>query len=84
MQGILLDRGGQPELKTGLHFAETSSWPIKAMLKVVKTDIFSQQNLLKEKDVDKTYFNKSFLKLKVNANRLKFENWLIRTQEIVF
>ena len=43
MQGKLLDRVGQDELKTGLYFAETSSRTIKATLKVVKIDIFSQK-----------------------------------------
>ena len=34
---------------------------------------------------DKKYFNKSFLKLKVNANRHKnFDNGLIRTREKLF
>ena len=49
---------GQAELKTGLHFAETSSRPIKATLKVVKIDIFSQQSLPKERVTDKKYLTK--------------------------
>jgi hypothetical protein len=42
---------GQAELKTGLHFAETSSRPIKATLKVVKIDIFSKKNLQEEREI---------------------------------
>ena len=73
---------GQAELKTGLHFAETLSRPIKATLKVVKIDIFSQQSLPKERVRDKKYFNKSFLKLKVHMNRDKiFENQWLRTRD---
>ena len=80
MKNILLDRVDQAELRTDLHFAETSSRPIKATLKVVKIDIFSQNNLQEDREIAKTYFNKSFLKFKVNANRHKnFENRLIRT-----
>ena len=46
----------QAELKNGLHFAETSSRPIKATLKVVKIDILSQQNLQEEKVIYKKYY----------------------------
>ena len=82
MKNILLDRVDQAELRTDLHFAENSSRPIKATLKVVKIDILSQQNLQEERVIYKKYCNKSFLKLKVNANRHKnFENRLIRTRE---
>ena len=80
MHYIPLDRACHAELRTDLHFAETSSRPIKATLKVVKIDIFSQNNLQEDREIAKTYFNKSFLKFKVNANRHKnFENRLIRS-----
>jgi len=39
------DRVYHAELRTDHHFAETSSRPIKAMLKAIKIDIFSQQNI---------------------------------------
>ena len=82
MQKILIDRVDQPELRTDLHFAETSSRPINATLKAVKIDMFSHQNLQEEREMDTKCFNKSFLKLKVNANRHKnFENRLIRTRD---
>ena len=69
MQGILLHRVGQVEVKTGLYFSQTSSRPIKATIKVVEIDIFSQQNLQKQGGIDKISSNKSFFKLKVNENR---------------
>ena len=76
------DRANIRDFKTDLHFAETSSRPSKATLKVVKIDVFSPKNLQDEREIDKEYFNKSFLKLKVNANRHKnFENRLIRTRD---
>ena len=68
---IPLDRVDQAELRTDLHFAKTSSMPIKATLKVVKIDIFSQQKLQEERKTDKKYFNNSLLNLDVNANRRK-------------
>ena len=75
------DRTNYRDFKTDLYFAETSSRPCKAILKVVKIDIFSPKNLQDEREIDKKYFNKSFLKLKVNANRhKKFENRSIRTR----
>jgi len=75
------DRTNIPDFKTDLHFAETSSRPSKATIKVVKTDIFSPKYLQDERKMDKRYSNKSFLELKVNANRHKnFENRSIRTQ----
>ena len=85
MQYIPRDRAYQAELKTDLHFAETSSRLIKATLKGIKIDIFSQQNLPEERKIDQTYFGKSFLKLKGNANRHKnFENRLTRTRRKIF
>ena len=45
MQNISHDRVNVRDFKTGLHFAVTSSRPIKAMLKAIKIDIFSQQNI---------------------------------------
>ena len=53
MKNILLDRGDKTELRTDLHFAETSSRPIKATLKVVKIDIFSQQKVQEEREREK-------------------------------
>ena len=50
MKNILLDRVDQVELRTDLHFAETSSRPIKVTLKVVKIDIFSQKKPTKRKN----------------------------------
>ena len=79
------DRVHHAELRTDLHFAETSSRPIKAALKAVKIDIFCQQNLPEEREIDQTCLCKSFLKLKVNANGHKnFENRSIRTPKIFF
>ena len=40
MHYTLLDRAHQADLRTDLHFAETSSRPTKATLKNVKIDIF--------------------------------------------
>ena len=82
MHYIPRDRVYLAELKTDLHFAETSSRPIKAALKAVKIDIFSQQNLPEERKIDQTYFWKSFLKLKIDANRhKKFGNLLTRARK---
>ena len=43
MKNVLLDRVDQAELRTDLHFEETSSRPMKATLKVVKIDIFRKK-----------------------------------------
>ena len=72
MHHIPRDRVNKAELRTDLHFAETSSRPIKAALNAVKIDIFSQQNLPEERGINQTCFSKSLLKLKVNENRHKF------------
>ena len=60
----LHDRTKNRDFKTDLHFAESSSRPSKAMLKVVKIDIFSQENLQEEREMDQKYSNNSFLKFK--------------------
>ena len=46
------DRGGDADLRTDLHFAETSSRPIKAMLKGLKMATFSQQNLPEGREIE--------------------------------
>ena len=52
MYDIPLDRVGQAELKNGLHFAETSSRPIKATLKGLKIAIFSLQNSSEGREIE--------------------------------
>ena len=45
IQNIPRDRVDETEVYTGFHFFVTSSRPIKAMLKVVKIDNLTLQNL---------------------------------------
>ena len=52
IQNIPRDRVNIPDFKTDLHFAETSSRPIKATLKGVKIDIFGQNNVPEERELD--------------------------------
>ena len=46
------DRANIRDFKTDLHFAETSSRPSKATLKVVKIATFTQQNLPEGREIE--------------------------------
>ena len=72
VQNIPRDRVDETEVWTGIHFVVTSSRPIKAMLKVVKIDNLTLQNLPEGREIEfnvikygspffhcqETYFNK--------------------------
>ena len=52
IQNIPRDRVDETEVWTGLHFVVTSSRPIKAMLKVVKIDNLTLQNLPEGREIE--------------------------------
>ena len=52
IQNILCDRVDESEVWTGLHFVVTSSRPIKTMLKVVKIDNLTLQNLPEGREIE--------------------------------
>ena len=52
MQNISHDRVNVRDFKTGLHFAVTSSRPIKATLQGLKIVTFTLQNLPEETEIE--------------------------------
>ena len=52
MQNTPDDRVNVPDYKTGLHFAVTSSRPIKATLKGLKIATFTLQNLPEGREIE--------------------------------
>ena len=52
IQNISHDRVNVRDFKTGLHFAVTSSRPIKTMLKDMKIPNFTLENLPEEREIE--------------------------------
>ena len=52
MQNISHNRVNVRDFKTGLHFAVTSSRPIKATLKGLKIATFTLQNVPEEREIE--------------------------------
>ena len=52
MQNMSLDRLSHTNFKTDLHFAVTSSRPIKATLKGIKIATFTLPNLSEEREIE--------------------------------